>query len=107
MSEQDGFDPRLAAQFEQEHRQVPGDAFVASTMGEVRAARRRKAVMRVGWRAAVLLAAIAGSPWLIAAGARLNALLESSFPWTLGMPIAWLLGALTIVVVIAMRIRRQ
>ena len=107
MSEQDGFDTRLAAQFEQEHRQVPGDAFVASTMSKVRAARQRKAVLRVGWRAAALVAAIAGSPWLIAAGSRLNALLESSFPWTLGMPIAWLLGALTVVVVVAMRARRQ
>lgn len=105
MSDQDGFDARLAARFEQEHRHVPADAFVATTMQKVRAARRRKEVMRIGWRAAALVAAIAGSPWLIAGGARLNAALQSSLTWTLGLPVAWILGVLAIVVVVAMRVR--
>jgi hypothetical protein len=105
MSDHDGFDARLAASFEREHRNVPADAFVAATMRKIRAERRRTGVMRVGLRAAVLAAAIAGSPWLIAAGARLNAALQSSFTWTLGLPVAWVLGLLAIVVVVALRVR--
>jgi hypothetical protein len=105
MSDQDGFDARLAARFEQEHRHVPADAFVAATMRKVRAGRRRRQAMRVGLRAAALVAAIAGSPWLIAGSARLNAALQSSFTWTLGLPVAWVLGVLAIVAVVAMRVR--
>ena len=106
MSDQDGFDAGLAAQFEQAHRHVAADAFVASTMQKVRVARRRKDAIRVGLRAAALVAAIVGSPWLIAVGERLNAVLESSFPWTLGLPVAWLLGALALVVLVVKRISR-
>jgi hypothetical protein len=107
MSDQDGFDTRLTARFERERRQVPADAFVAATMRKVRAARRRRDAIRVGLRAAALLAAVAGSPWLIAGGVRLNAALQSSFTWTLGLPVAWILGVLAIVVVVAMRVRRR
>lgn len=106
MIDQDDFDVGLAAQFERAHRQVPGDDFVAGTMQKVRAARRRKDAMRVGIRTAVLVAAIVGSPWLIAAGARLNAVLDASFPWTFGLPVAWLLGALAAVVLVAQRVSR-
>ena len=104
MRDPDGFDSRLAAYFEQEHRHIPADAFVAATMHKVRAAGRRKEAIRVGLRAAALVAAVAGSPWLIAGGARLSAALESSLAWTLGLPIAWVLGVLAIVVV-AKRVR--
>lgn len=107
MSDQDGFDARLAARFEREHSHVPADAFVGATMRKVRARRRRTAAMRVGLRAAALVAAIAGSPWLIAGGARLNAALESSLIWTLGLPGAWVLGVLAIVVVVAMHVRSR
>jgi hypothetical protein len=107
MNDQDGFDTRLAARFGREHSQVPADAFIAATMRKVRAGRRRKALMRVGLRAAALLAAIAGSPWLIAGGARLNAALQYPLPWTLGLPVTWALGALALVVVVAMRMRSR
>jgi len=108
MSDQNDFDLRLAARFEQEHQNVPADAFVAAAMQKVRASGRRRHVMRIGWRAAVLVAAIAGSPWLIAGGARLSAALATSFDWTLGLPVAWVLGVLAVVVVVlAKRLRSQ
>jgi hypothetical protein len=105
MSDQDEFDARLAAHFEQEHRHVSADSFVATTMRKIRAARRRREVMRVGLRVAALVAAVAASPWLIAGVARLNAALESSLNWTMGQPGAWVLGALAVIVVLAMRVR--
>jgi len=107
MSDQDEFDARLAAQFEQEHRHVPADSFVATTMRKVRAGRRRKDVMRVGLRVAALVAAVAASPWLIAGVARMNAALESSLTWTMGQPGAWVLGALAVLVVLATRVRSR
>ena len=107
MSDQDGFDARLAAHFEQEHRHVPADAFVATTMRKVRAGRRRREVMRAGLRVAALVAAVVASPWLIAGVARLNAALESSLTWTMGQAGAWVLGALAVLVVLATRVRSR
>ena len=107
MSDQDGFDARLAAHFEQEHRHVPADSFVATTMRKVRAGRRRREVMRAGLRVAALVAAVMASPWLIAGVARLNAALESSLAWAMGQPGAWVLGALAVLVVLAMRVRSR
>ena len=107
MSDQDEFDARLAAHFEQEHRHVPADAFVATTMRKVRAGRRRREVMRAGLRVAALVAAVVASPWLIAGVARLNAALESSLTWTMGQPGAWVLGALAVLVVLATRVRSR
>lgn len=105
MSDQDRFDAQLAARFEQEHRHVPADAFVAAAMQEVRAARRRKEVVRVGVRVAALAAAVVTSPWLIAGVGKLNAAVESSLGWAAGLPGAWVLGVLALVVVAA-RARR-
>jgi hypothetical protein len=105
MSDQDGFDAPLAAHFEQAHGHVPADSFVAAAMQKIRAGRRHKEVMHVGLRLAALVAAIVASPWLIAGAARLNAALESSLTWTMGLPGAWILGVLAIVVVVAMRVR--
>ena len=107
MSDEEGFDTRLAAQFEQEHRHIPADAFVATTMRKVRAGSRRREGMHLGLRIAALVAAVAASPWLIAGVARLNAALESSHVWTLGLPGAWVLGALAILVVVIARARRR
>jgi hypothetical protein len=107
MSNQDEFAARLAAHFEQEHRHVPADSFVATTMRKVRAGRRRKEVTRVGLRVAALVAAVMASPWLIAGGARLNAALESSLTWAMGQPVAWVLGALAVLVLLAMRVRSR
>ena len=107
MSDQDGFDARLAAHFEQEHRHVPADAFVANTMRKVRAGRRRREFMHAGLRVAALVAAVMASPWLIAGVARLNAALESSLTWTMGQPGAWVLGALAVLVVLATRVRSR
>jgi hypothetical protein len=106
MSDQDGFDARLAARFEQEHRYVSADAFVAATMQKVRSGRRRREVMRTGLRVAALVAAVALSPWLIAGVTRLNAALNSSLSGSAGLSGAWVLGALAIVVVVAARVRR-
>jgi hypothetical protein len=107
MSDQDGFDARLAACFEEEHRHVPADAFVAATVKKVRAGRRRREVMRIGLRVAALAAAVALSPWMIAGVTRLNAALESSLTWSMGLPGAWVLGVVAIVVVVATRVRRR
>ena len=107
MSDQDGFDARLAAHFEQEHRHVPADDFVATTMRKVRAGRRRREVIHAGLGAAALVAAVVASPWLIAGVAHLNAALESSLSWAMGQPVAWVLGALAALVVLAMRVRSR
>jgi hypothetical protein len=107
MSDQDGFDVRLAARFEQEHRHVSADAFVASTMRKVRAGRRRREVIHTGVRAAALVAVVLASPWLIAGVAYLNAALESSLSWTMGQPVAWSLGVLAVLVVLAKRVRSR
>jgi hypothetical protein len=107
MSDQDGFDARLAAHFEQEHRHLPADSFVTTTMRKVRARRRRREVMHIGVRAAALVAAIIASPWLIAGVARLNAALESSLTWAVGELGAWVLGAMAVLAVLAMRMRSR
>jgi hypothetical protein len=61
-----------------------------------------------GLRFWIFVAAIIASPWLIAGVARLNAVLESSLAWALGGQYgAWVLGALAIVVVLAMRVRSR
>jgi hypothetical protein len=107
MSDPDEFDVRLAAHFEQEHRQVPADSFVATTMRKVRAERRRRKVMQAGLRAAALVAVVMASPWLIAGAARLDAALESSLNWAMGQPGAWALGAVAVLVVLARRVRSR
>jgi len=107
MSEQDEFDARLAAHFEQEHRHVPADAFVAATMRRVRAGSRRRDFVRIGLRVAALVAVVIASPWLIAGVARLNESLESSISLAAGLPGAWPLGALAFLVVLATRVRRR
>jgi hypothetical protein len=106
LKERDGFDARLAARFEQERASVPADPFVGTTMQRVRAGRRREAVTRAGLRVSALIAVVAASPWLITGVARLNAALESSLSWATGLPGAWFLGALAILVV-ATRVRRR
>jgi len=105
MSNQDDFDTWLATRFEEERRRTPDDALVAATMRQVRAARRRKAAMRVGLRVAALAAVLAVSPWLIEAGTQLRAAMESFEAWTLGQPGTWILGILAIIAVVAMRVR--
>jgi hypothetical protein len=105
MNDQDGFDARLAAHFEQEHRHVPAEAFVAATMRKVRAGRRRREFLRTGMQVAALMAAVVASPWLIAGVTRLNSAIESSLAWTFELNGAWVLGGLAILAVVAMRVR--
>ena len=107
MSEQDGFDARLAAHFEREHRHVPADSFVATTMQKVRVERRRRDFLRVGVRVGVVGAAVVASPWLIAGVNRLNSALEYSLNWAGGGSGPWVLGGLAVVVVLAMRMRNR
>jgi len=107
MSDQDGFDARLAAHFEQAHRQVPADEFVATTMRKVRAGRRRREFIRVGLRLAVPVAAVVASPWLIAGVARLNAALDSFLSSDSGQLGAWALGVLAVFVVLVTRVRSR
>jgi hypothetical protein len=107
MSDQEGFDARLADHFAKEHGHVPADSFVATTMRKVRAGRQRREVRRAGLRAVALVATVMASPWLIAGVARLNAALESSLTLAMGHFGAWVLGALAILVVLAMRVRRR
>ena len=107
MSDHDGFDAQLAAHFEKEHRQVHGDAFVATAMRKVRAERRRREFIRVGLRLAVPVAAVVASPWLIAGVARFNAVLESFLSTDTGQFGAWVLGALAVLVMLVMRVRSR
>jgi hypothetical protein len=105
MSDQEDFDTRLAARFEQEHRHVATDDFVAATMQKVRAQHHRREVLRTSLRAATLVAIVAASPWLIAGVERLNDAVGSSLASAKGMHGAWVLGALAVVWVVAMRVR--
>jgi hypothetical protein len=107
MSEQDGFDARLAAHFEREHRHVPADDFVAATMEMVRAGRRRGAFMRVGWRVGALGVAVVASPWVIAGVDRVSAALESSVGPVVGQYGMWVLGAMVVAVVLGKRLRSR
>ena len=107
MSNQDGFDARLAAHFGQEHHHVSADSFVAATMRKIRAERRRRDVTRVGLRAAALVAAVMISPLLIAGVTRLNAAFDSFLSSDPGQFGAWLLGALAVLVVLATRVRSR
>jgi hypothetical protein len=107
MSDHDGFDAQLAAHFEQAHRQVPGDAFVADTMHKVRAERRRREFIRVGSRLAVPVAAVVASPWLIAGVARVNAAFELFLSSDTGQFATWALGALAVLAVLVTRVRSR
>jgi len=105
MSDRDAFDARLAMLFKHEHRHVPADDFVASTMRQVRARRRNVAALRIGLQVAALAAALLVSPWLILGAARLNAAVEWSLGWTAGLPGAWALGTLAAVALLLSRLR--
>jgi hypothetical protein len=107
MSDPEGFDVRIAAQFEQQHRQVPGDSFVDSTMRRVRAERRSSEVIHIGLRVAALVLVAVASPWLIAGVVRLNAALEFSIHWAAKMPGAWALGAVAVLLALATRVRSR
>lgn len=105
MNEQDDFDAKLAACFEREHRQIPADAFVAGTMREVRLARRRREVLRIGLRLAGLAALIVASPWLIACADWLTAAVGSSVGSSAARPGLWVLGALAATAVLVKTVR--
>jgi hypothetical protein len=107
MSDQDGFDAELAARFERENSHLPADSFVATTMRTVRARRSRTEFMRIGLRVAALAAAIIASPWLIAGVERLNVAFASSLAWAMGESGAWVLAAMAVLVVLAMRRRSR
>jgi hypothetical protein len=107
MSDQERFDTRLAALFEQEHRHIPADAFVAEMMRKIRAGRRRREITRQGLRISALAALVAASPWLIAGVEWLNAAVEASLDWVEGPPVTWVLGAAVLVAVMATRLRRR
>lgn len=107
MSDQERFDTRLAALFEQEHRHVPADAFVADMMRRIRAARRRRKITRQGLRIASLAALVAASPWLTAGVEWLSAAVNASLEWVEGPPVTWVLGGVVLVVVLATRLRRR
>lgn len=105
MSDQEGFDARLASHFGQAHSHVAADSFVAGTMQKVRTERRRTEVMHAGLRVASLVVAIVLSPWLIAGAVRLNVALEASLAWMMALPGVLILGVVAIIVVVATRVR--
>jgi hypothetical protein len=107
MSDRDGVDAQLAAQFEQAHRQVPADAFVATTMRKVRDGRRHRNFIRVGLRLSALGATVVASPWLIAGVTRLSAALDSFLSSDAGQLVAWAPGVLAVFVMLVMRVRSR
>jgi len=107
MSDPEDFDALLKQRFEREHQHVPADPFVGAAMRRIRSERRQMVGVRTALGAAVLVAAIIGSPWLIAGAAHLNAALESSLRWTAGLPGAWALGVLAIAAVFLLRVRSR
>jgi hypothetical protein len=107
MSEQERVDTKLADLFEEEHRHVPADAFVADMMRRIRAARRRREITRQGLRIAALMTLVAASPWLTAGIAWLSAAVNESLEWVEGPPVTWVLGGVALVVVLATRLRRR
>jgi hypothetical protein len=108
MNDQDGFDPRLAALFEREHRHEVSDAFVAATMRKIRAARRRRELLRTSARVAGVVAVVVASQWLIPGVERLNSAVQSSLSWTgLGLSGTGILGTLVVAGLLAKRLRRR
>lgn len=105
MSDPDHFDHWLAARFAQEHRHVPEEVFVAAALRGVRAARRRRDFLRMGWRVAVLAGAVGASPWLIAGVERLSSVLESARGGGAVLSGAVLLGVVVAVGVLVLRVR--
>ena len=107
MNEADGFDVLLKERFEREHQHVPAEPFIAATTRRMRAESRLAMGVRTGMRIAALVAVVLASPWLIAAAARLNAALESSFAWTAGLPGAWVLGVVAAGALLWSRLRAR
>lgn len=105
MSEPDEFDALLKQRFDREHQHIPAEPFIAATALRIRTARRRLLGVRAALQAMAPVTAVIASPWLIAGATRLNAALESSLAWVPGLPGAWVLGALAVVVVLARRAR--
>jgi Na+/melibiose symporter-like transporter len=100
----DPFDALLAARFEREHPHVPEDAFVATTMANIRNQRRALAAMRTAMRIAALVILVIASPWLITGAAKLNQTLEASLVWAASTA-GWALALLAAGAVLAMRVR--
>jgi hypothetical protein len=105
MSDPDDFDALLKQRFDSEHQHVPAEPFVAAAMRRLSAERRYRAGVGTALRAAALVAAILASPWLIDGARRLNAALESSLSWTAGLAGEWVLGALAVGALLALRAR--
>jgi hypothetical protein len=100
MNEPDDFDALLQERFDREHRHVAADPFIPATARRIRTVRRRIVGLRTALQAMALVAVVIASPWLIAGAARLNAVLDSSLARVNGLPGAWLLGGLAVVVLL-------
>ena len=107
MNDPDDFDALLKQRFEREHEHVPAEPFMAVAMKRIRAEQRLRAGLGTAWRAALLVAAIIASPWLIAGGKWLNAALASSLSWTAQLPGTWLIGVLAVAMVLWSRARSR
>ena len=66
-----------------------------------------RAGVLVGALVGALVVAMVVSPWLIPGVARLNSALEFSLSWAMGQPVAWALGAVALLVALAMRLRSR
>jgi len=75
----DDFDPGLEALFLKEHRQVPAEPFVGATLRRVASRRRLVRHFKRVLLAAVLIAVIVASPWLIEASVIVSAALDAAF----------------------------
>lgn len=94
-------DATLLERFRREHTHVPAEPFVSATLRRVEAERARATAFRYALQAAVSIAVILASPWLINASALMSEELEGLFAKAsalLGTPLGMLAAALGVTI---------
>jgi predicted phage tail protein len=96
-SSPDDLDATVLAHFRQDDAAIAHDPFVAVTAQRIRAARRRRKILRQALQGGGVAALVLGSRWLIAAAALVSTKLDAWF----ATGFAWLLTPLGTVIVAA------
>jgi len=95
------FDTTLAERFRNEHTHIATEPFVSNTLSRVATERTRATAFRYAIQAALLIAVIWASPWLIKASALLSSGLDDLFAKLtelLATPVGMGAAALTLIV---------